>query len=65
MAKKCPTCGEDVECLADCQTGVIVGKRADNMPIIKYTPVHIPGGMDCLRRQIASLVAEVARLTEQ
>ena len=55
MTDRCPKCGEEVECLADRVKGTVVGKRADNMPIIDYIPVHIPGGMDCLRKQNAKL----------
>ena len=57
----CPECGKEVECLADCVKGIVVDKRADNMPIIDYIPVHIPMGMECLRAQNKALREQLAK----
>jgi len=57
----CPECGKEVECLADCVKGTVVGKRADNMPIIDYIPVHIPMGMECLKVQNKTLREQLAK----
>jgi len=59
---KCPECHEEVELLSDVAKFKVTGKRADNMPTLEAIPVHIPNGMGCLRRQLATAVAELAAL---
>ena len=62
MDEECPKCGfvgdvNDVACYK------ITGSGKGGLPIVESVPVHIPGGIDCLKLQLADAKAQIASLT--
>jgi len=51
---KCPKCGLDTLPLSDVAAFRSIGKRPDRMPVLEPVRIHIPGGVECLRCQLAA-----------